>query len=494
MYRTISPQDMREMEKAFMSGTGYPSLLLMEHAAQAVVEEIRRFTPRGPVIFVCGTGNNGGDGCAAARLYRSLGGEARVWLMVNPSQMKGDAGINARLLSVYGIEERVIYEEVPRIPEDVVLICDAFLGTGLDREVAGPGKILIDRINESGRPVVSVDIPSGIEGSTGRVMGCAVRATSTVTFHRTKHGLCLFPGRGYAGEVRIAEIGIVPDWDGAQGYEVLEREDARALLPKRPREGHKGTFGHLLAIAGSEGMGGAAVLCARAALRSGAGLVSVACPSTVLTVVQTLAPCAMAIAASEGLTLDTSARVLLEDAVQGKRALVIGPGLGRSGETWQAIHDLVEGDSPKVVDADGLNLLSEHGGVVGENSVLTPHPGEMARLLGTTVREVTAAPVDAALQLSQETGACVVLKGATTVIAQGEEVTFNLTGCEAMGTGGSGDVLSGVIGGLMAQGMSPLDAARCGTYFHGLAGMEAAEKMGSRAVTAMDIVENLRIE
>ena len=495
MLRTISPQDMREMEKAFLDGTGYPSILLMEHAAQAVVRELAKLVPAGArVLFACGGGNNGGDGCAAARLWIRQGGKAVVWLLRSPSQMKGDAGINACLLNACGAELNVIYGEAPEIPEDCRAVVDALFGTGFDRPLEDAALSAVRRINASGLPVVAVDIPSGVNGATGQTSGEAIRADVTVTFHRAKHGHFLYPGRGLTGKLVIEDIGILPDWDGAEGIDVLEEADARALLPVRPMDGHKGTFGHVLSVAGSEGMGGAAVLCAEAALRAGAGLVTAACPVTTYSLLQMRVPCAMAKIVSEGTFLDADAADELAKLARGKSALAIGPGLGREEETWNAIQELVESDAPKVIDADALFLLAAYSGKPGANTVLTPHPGEMAKLCGTSVQAILAAPVDFAQQLSAETGACVLLKGSSTIIVQGEDTAINVTGCSGMGTGGSGDVLTGIIAGLMAQGMTPMDAARAGAYWHGRAGEAAEAQLGARAVTATDILSHLRME
>ena len=494
MIRTISPQDMREMERAFLEGTGYPSILLMEHAAQAVVDALSAYAKAGSrVLFVCGSGNNGGDGCAAARLWMQRGGQADVWLL-SPSQMKGDAGVNGCLLNSCGAPLNVLYSEAPEVPGDCAAIVDALYGTGLSRELDGAALSAVRRINESGLPVVSVDIPSGVDGATGQVLGDAVRARETVAFHRAKHGLLLYPGRAYAGKLTVADIGILPEWDGAQGIDVLEEADACALLPVRPADGHKGTFGHVLSVAGSEGMAGAAALCARSALRAGAGLVTAACPFAVLGTVQAQALCATAKVVADGAALDAGAADMLAELAKGKAALAIGPGLGREEGAWLAIEALVRSDTPKVVDADALYLLAKYGGGVGANTVLTPHPGEMARLCGTTVQAVLDAPVELAQQLAADMNACVLLKGATTVIAHGEDVAMNVTGCDGMGTGGCGDVLTGTIAALLAQGMSVWDAARAGAYYHGRAGEAAQARLGARGVTAWDVCEALRIE
>ena len=494
MIRTISPQDMREMERGFLDGTGFPSLLLMEHAALAVVRELACLVPRDSlVLFVCGGGSNGGDGCAAARLWMQGGGRAEVWLLRSPSQMEGDAGLNAALLNGRGAVMKVLYGEAPKVPAGCRAVVDALYGTGLSRAPEGAALSAIRRVNESGLPVVSVDLPSGVDGASGHVPGEAIRAQVTVTFHRAKHGHLLFPGRALTGRLVIADIGILPEWDGAQGIDVLEEEDARALLPARERDAYKGTFGHVLAVAGSEGMAGAACLCVSAALRGGCGLATLACPLPVLYAAQTLAPCAMARAVSAGSHLGVDAAEPLCELSAGKSALALGPGLGRAEESWLAILDLAESDTPKVLDADALFLLAAHGGNPGKNTVLTPHAGEMARLLRTDAAEVAKNPMESARRLAQETGACVLLKGATTVIAQGEELSMNLTGCDGMATGGCGDVLTGLIAALLAQGLSSYEAARLGAYWHGRAGEAAQAEKGARAMTAWDLLERLRL-
>lgn len=457
-----------------------------------------RFRPMRPAAAACcssaETAITAGDGCAAARLWMQRGGKADVWLLKSPSQMKGDAGVNACLLNSCGASLNVLYNEAPEVPKDCAAIVDALYGTGLSRELSGAALAAVQRMNESGLPVVAADIPSGVDGATGQVLGDAVHARETVTFHRAKHGLLLYPGRAYAGKLTVADIGILPEWDGAQGIDVLEEADACALLPVRPGDGHKGTFGHVLSVAGSEGMAGAATLCARSALRAGAGLVTAACPFAVLNTVQAQAPCAMAKVVADGASLDAGAADMLKELAEHKAALAVGPGLGREEGAWLAIEALVKSDIPKVIDADALFLLAKHGGGVGANTVLTPHPGEMARLCGMTTQAVLAAPVETAQQLAADLGACVLLKGATTVIAQGEDVAMNVTGCDGMGTGGCGDVLTGVIAALLAQGMSAWDAARVGAFYHGRAGEAAQKKLGARGVTAWDVCEALRIE
>ena len=493
MIRTISPQDMREMERAFLEGTGYPSILLMEHAAQAVVDALSAYAPGGGrVLFVCGNGNNGGDGCAAARLWMQRGGKADVWLLKSPSQMKGDAGVNACLLNSCGASLNVLYNEAPEVPKDCAAIVDALYGTGLSRELSGAALAAVQRMNESGLPVVAADIPSGVDGATGQVLGDAVHARETVTFHRAKHGLLLYPGRAYAGKLTVADIGILPEWDGAQGIDVLEEADARALLPVRPGDGHKGTFGHVLSVAGSEGMAGAATLCARSALRAGAGLVTAACPFAVLNTVQAQAPCATAKVVADGASLDAGAADMLKELAEHKAALAVGPGLGREEGAWLAIEALVKSDIPKVIDADALFLLAKHGGGVGANTVLTPHPGEAARLLGCSVAQIQTDRPAAAQELAERYGCVAVLKGSGTLIAApGREMLHNPTGNPGLARGGSGDVLAGMLAALLAQGLAPFDAAACAVWLHGAAADRCAARTSQLTMLPHDILTDL---
>lgn len=495
MIRTIAPLDMRDMEQAFMEKTGYPSLLLMEHAAQAVVEKLAQLVlPTACVAFVCGTGNNGGDGYAAARLWKQRGGRAQVIALCPLQELTGDAASNARVLRAMDcpIEESVggLLELLP----ECEMIVDAIFGTGLTREVLGDYAVAIDQIGQSKLPVLAVDIASGIDGATGAVRGCAVCAQWTVTFHRPKTGHYLFPGRAHTGELTVADIGIFSTWDDADGETILDTADMDALLPARERNTHKGTYGRVLAVAGSRGMAGAAALCALGSVHGGAGLSCVATVKGALVPVQTLCPCATVsvVPDDEGSLSALAAPKLLQLAAQND-VLAIGPGLGMSEGVWEAIAPLVHSDFAKVLDADALNLLAHHAGQdVGENTVLTPHPGEMARLLGEGIEGILAEPIASAQALAQRFHAVVLLKGATSVITNGEETMLNITGCAGMATGGSGDVLTGVIAALMAQGLSPYDAACAGAYLHGQAGARARETCGERAMSAMDIVQALR--
>ncbi len=495
MLYTITPSQMRNMESDVMARTGIPSLLLMEHAALAVVRAMQDIVaPQAHVLFVCGPGNNGGDGCAAARLWRQGGGRATVWLPNAPEALRGDAGMQARLLSHCDVRIELCAEQIPALPGGVALIVDALFGTGLQRALEGNAAALVRAVNQSGLPIVAVDIPSGIDGETGQVRGEAVHAHTTVAFHRPKPGHYFYPGLNHVGRLVVADIGIRAEWDEVPGFRVLEAGDLPALLPPRPCDAHKGTFGHVLVVAGSRGMAGAAALCAEAALRAGTGLVTVACPRSIVPIIQQRVPCAMAIGLpeTEGRIGAQSAEIL-RTAARGKDALAIGPGLGQADDLLAALSPLLSLPLPKVIDADALNALAraELLPPLGPSAVLTPHPGEMARLLRLSVPEVSADLPAAAQALQRQTGGIALLKGATTVIAGEGQTTLNRTGCAGMATGGSGDVLTGLIAGFCAQGMPPYDAAAAGVWLHGSAGEWAASWLGERSMTAIDLLAAL---
>jgi len=456
-----------------MRETGIPGILLMERAAEAVAGALSTLSGGG-ALFLCGSGNNGGDGYAAARLLHGMGRPARIWSLCDPDALKGDARTNMLRCRALGIpiEWKQSFEEA--LPLDCDRIVDALLGTGLLGPLSGIYAEAVRWINASGLPVLAVDMPSG----TGEQM---VRADVTVTFHRMKPCHLLFPGRARSGRIVVADIGL-PDDPYPDDFELLEDVDIKRLLPPRPVDAHKGDCGHVLALAGAQGMAGAAALCAMGALRGGAGLVTVLCPAGIVPIVQTLAPCAIC---------TTPERV--GEALSGKDSIAAGPGLGASPQVSPLLELLCETDLPQVWDADALNWLAANPRKLPGRSVITPHPGEAARLLGATTQDVLEDPVAAAAQLAGTYGAAALLKGATTVIADGPRRALDISGTPGMATGGSGDVLTGLIAALLAQGLGPFDAARLGALLHGRAGERAAASRGLRSMIATDILDALRI-
>ncbi|MDR1599047.1 MAG: NAD(P)H-hydrate dehydratase [Oscillospiraceae bacterium] len=476
MIRAIAPADMLALEQRFMKETGAPALLLMEHAAMVVADALAGYRR---VLFMCGPGSNGGDGLAAARLFASRGGDAVVWQFGG-----GASGVirqQSAMLAGVGVPIRRVGDSLPELPR-VDCVVDALFGIGLARPVAGVYADAVGRVNGCGASVLAVDIASGIDGETGRLLGAAVRADHTVTFHRPKPGHYLYPGREYTGRLTIAPIGIPPPYGvNPTDPTLLEDSDVGAFLPPRKADSHKGNYGNILVLAGSAGMAGAAAICAKAALCSGAGLVTVACPSSVLPIAQTLIPEATALA------IETPDDV--RSALGNRTCAAVGPGLGRG--ALPLLEPLLTADIPQVWDADALNALADSGLCPPANTVVTPHPGEAARLLGMSVPEIAADPVKAARLLRQRTGAVTLLKGSTTVVTDGEAIALNVNGSPAMAKGGMGDALTGVIAAMLAQGLPPYDAARVGAFLHGQAGSRAAAALGERSALASDLIDYL---
>ena len=496
MLPLITPAQMRGMEKRYFTGTGTPSIDLMERAAHALnVAIVRRYGPNRTVFFACGPGGNGGDGYACARMYAKAGGQCAVFPAAPPKTP--DAIQNRELALAMGIPELSPDAEAPA-PEIWV---DALYGTGLSRAPEGPAAELIRRMNaerQLGAKIVAVDIPSGLDGRNGAAFEPCVRADLTVTFQFEKTGHVLADGLDACGEVWVEDIGIPDEFFPERMARLIEEKNVAAALPEKPRNAHKGNNGHLLIVAGSTGMAGAAALCARAALRSGAGLVTVACPASIVPVVQALAPCAMAIPLPErDGAIAPQAVEALNAALAGKHAVACGCGLSRRAAP-EVLRLLLECGLPALFDADGLNLIAESEalkGLLGPRHLITPHPGEAARLLGRRLAD----PLEDALALVG-LGCQALLKGAASVIPVDGAPWISASGGAGMAKGGSGDVLTGLTGGLMAQyaaagtPMTGIQLAICAAVaseIHGRAGELAQAKVGVRGMCAGDLVDAL---
>lgn len=467
---------MRALDRHTIEVLGVPGEVLMESAGRAVVEVVLARRPS-RVHVVCGPGHNGGDGLVAARHLAALGVAVDVALLAEP---RGDAAAQWERARAAGVREG------DGVGAD--LIVDAVFGTGLARAVEGPAARAIERINEAGVPVVAVDLPSGLDADRGAELGVAVRATETVTFGLPKPGLALEPGRSLAGRITVARIGIPDHAPGVvPDARVWTPAAAAEHLPERPADGHKGRFGHVLVAAGSQGKTGAAALAARAALRAGAGLVSVACPAGVNDILEQ--KCTEAMTEPVPDTPSRAFAAAAEDALlalaESRDVVALGPGIGREPETEAMVRSLVKRlTKPLVLDADGLNAFQGRPEEL-RASVITPHPGEAARLLGISSAEIQADRLGAARRLAEVTGAVVVLKGAATVIAAREgPPLINPTGGPALATGGSGDVLTGVVAAFLAQGLPARDAAGLGAFVHGLAADLAMGAAGGAAAAA----------
>ncbi|MBX6394538.1 MAG: NAD(P)H-hydrate dehydratase [Alicyclobacillaceae bacterium] len=489
----VTNAEMRKLDRYTIEEVGIPAVVLMENAGAGVARWAAELTPPGGrIVVVAGKGNNGGDGLVAARHLAGRGYRVEVLLSVSPDDLSGEAALQWRALRHWPAETHVDdgtsdWGELWRRAD---LIVDALLGTGLSRPVDASRARLIDGINASGRPVLSVDLPSGLDGDTGRVMGTAVKATWTLCLGLAKRGLVLGDGPRFAGTWRVEDIGLAPEGPerlGTDRVRLIEKEDVRDWLPERPYDAHKGTFGHLLVVAGRPHMWGAALMSGTAAYRAGTGLVTIALRGDQVPPWLGVHPELMA-----DFWSDPAQATLL---TKGKQALVVGPGLGRFEGDVLWLKQLLSQVEAAVVDAGALDVWKEavsDGWRPAARVVLTPHPKEMARLTGLSTAEVQGDRIEVARRVAQTYGCVVVLKGAFTVVADPHErVWINPTGNPGMATGGTGDVLAGVIGGLLAQGLDPLQAAAAGVYLHGLAGDLAVQEMGAAALVATDLVNML---
>lgn len=509
---TITPAQMKELETRFMSEYNIPGALLMEHAALGVVDAIRRYTDKGTVVFLCGPGNNGGDGYAAARLWQARSGKSHIVEVT--ADVRGDALLNRNLAKMMRIpfQDASEFEELPLC--DVIV--DALFGTGLARAVEGYAGALIhwanDRHDFGGTPVIAVDIPSGIDGTTGEVLGYeAIHATETVTFHRIKQGLFLGNAPNYVGKITVQPI-LIPlggdldyDYDGLEIYEPDDLTSEPIAPFKRSQVCHKGDFGRVVLFCGSRGMAGAAALCANAAMRSGAGLTTILCRESLLPILQTLAPGAMCAVLPEqnGLLLPESVEVARK-ALDRADAACIGCGLGQSSDVMPILRLFAQAECPVVWDADALNLLAKSDGILPlkEADVITPHPGEAARLLDCDPEEITEDALSALDRLHDLCGCTVVLKGARTLITDGIRTACNLYTSPALAKGGSGDVLAGIITALLARRYPEYDegrmesqqAAAYGALIHGLAGIRAGKLRGENCTLPTDVVDCIRLD
>ncbi|HEY8122844.1 MAG TPA: NAD(P)H-hydrate dehydratase [Myxococcota bacterium] len=487
--------EMRALDRHTIEALGVPGELLMESAGQALAAQALRLLggTRGEVWCHCGSGNNGGDGFVVARLLRLRGVTTRIVLASERARFTPEAAAN------FARAERVGVPLAKGAPPRGSVIVDAIFGTGLSRRVEGAAARAIRRINAS-RPacrVLAVDVPSGIDSDSGQVLGAAVQADLTVTLGLPKLGLAQEPARSLAGEIVVARIGIADAAPGvALAAECWTRAAAAHALPARPRAGHKGSFGHVLIAAGSRGKAGAAALAARGAARGGAGLVTVACPRSQSPILQRASLEAMTAPLAEakrgGFARDAERELLA--LARERSALVLGPGCGREAETRALLRKVaLAAASPLVLDADGLVAFEGRPAELRARlgvSVLTPHPGEAGMLLSLTPKAVNAARVEHARALAAQTGAIVVLKGAGTVIAAPDgRVAVNPTGGPVLGSGGTGDVLAGLTGALLAQGAPAFEAAALAAFVHGAAGDGVAARRGARGALASEIAD-----
>jgi hydroxyethylthiazole kinase-like uncharacterized protein yjeF len=499
MIPVLDASQMREADRVTIRELGLPGMVLMEAAASAVTEVVtERFGDAGRVVIACGPGNNGGDGLAAARQLRCRGFEVTAALLVRETDLKGDAANQLTLARAFGVEVHRLGSSIARLQGLLAgagVVVDAVFGTGLDRPLEGRWARVVELLNGAGVPIVAVDIPSGLRGSSGEVAGPAVAAALTVTFAAAKVAHVLPPACWRCGEVAVAEIGIPPWVIGQQArLGLVEEEDVARWLPHRAVDAHKGNFGHLLVVAGREGRAGAAALAARAAVTLGSGLVTVATAQAAVRPIQAQVPEAMVDPLPAGKDGAVAGKGI-EGSLGKASALAVGPGLGTSAGPRRLLETILEAWSgPLVLDADALTLLAGRLAELRRRAgptVLTPHPGELGRLLGVPTAEVTRDRLHAAQEASRRSGAVVLAKGARTVIAGGEGWSLvNPTGTPGLASGGAGDVLTGAIGALLAQGMPAREAAAAGAWLHGRAAELAGERFPG-AVPAGSLVDDL---
>lgn len=489
MNYVVDAREMKLYEETVIDIMGMPSLTLMERAALSVAEEIRSYaqarqlrTEEKRLLVVVGSGNNGADGLAVARILSQEGWQVAVYQTGAAGHCTREWERQYKMIRYYPVQ---IVSNWPR--EEYTIMVDALFGIGLSRQIQGEYAEIVKEMNRRKGYKLSVDVPSGIHASTGKVMGEAVRADLTVTFGWAKKGLLFYPGAEYVGRLVVKEIGINEtcfDTAGEKPGMFYYNEPVEKLLPSRQADGHKGTFGKVLLIAGFDQMPGAAVLAARAAYHAGTGMVKVVCPEGNRGILQTAVPEALWAGPEDWRT-----------GCEWADVIAIGPGLGKNSRVKEILTGVLsESRLPLVLDADALNLiagdmslqiLTADQGKAGRDLVLTPHEGELSRLSGKTLDQVREDREHAARILAQDLHCTLVCKGARTLICrkQGENCV-NLTGDSGMGTAGSGDVLTGIIAALMAQGADAFSAASVGVYLHGLAGERAARRYSSYGLTA----------
>lgn len=506
--KILTAAQMQALDRRTIDDIGIPGVVLMENAGRGVADEIvRRFSPPFPprALVVAGKGNNGGDGYVIARQLLFQGWAVQTLVLAERCAIAGDAFINLCALENCGgqvdfASDAAVLQGLLDAAGEFDVLVDALFGTGLAAPLTGLSLLAVEWLNRQPLPVVAVDIPSGVDASSGRILGSAVRATLTVTFALAKIGHVSYPGAGMVGELVIVDIGLPPLVVGQAAVDcwLADAVHCRSLLPVRGQDGHKGSFGHLLVVAGSTGKCGAAVMAAESGLRGGAGLVTLACPQSSQPIIAARLTEVMTVPLADcdgALTLQALDALLLLG--EGKQALAVGPGLGLGAETSGLVRRLIqETNLPLVIDADGLTALCGHTHLLEQlgarQIVLTPHPGEMARLTGLSAAAIQADRFRVARDFAKRHGVVLVLKGARTLIAAPDgRVHVNSSGHPGLASGGMGDVLTGLIGGLLAQGVAAVEAATLGVYLHGLAADRLLQVFGDAGLLATDLMHEL---
>jgi hydroxyethylthiazole kinase-like uncharacterized protein yjeF len=506
--KVVTAKIMRELDRKAIEEKGIPGIVLMENAgagaAKVIGRDFAKSLSQETVVFA-GSGNNGGDGFVIARHLINQGFSVNVYLLTDKEKVKGDARVNLDILTNMGVgvfpvtnREKVKYGW-DRVERSGVII-DAILGTGLQSEVKGLFKEVIELINRSGKPVVAVDIPSGLDADRGRPLGTAIKAYLTLTFGLPKLGQVISPGVDYVGKLEVIDISIPRDLIDKEEINdnLLEAKDFMSFFRQRDSSSHKGDYGHLLVLAGSPGKTGAAAMTSLAAMRIGTGLVTLGVPESLNPVMETKLTEVMTEPLPEANKGRFSLKALpkVKELLRGKSAMALGPGISADKAVREFVEEVIlASEIPLVIDADGINCLADRVELLKRIKaplVLSPHPGEMARLVEGSVKEIQEDRVGISREFAKKFEVCLVLKGARTVVAEPSGAIYiNPTGNPGMASGGTGDVLTGMIGGLLAQGYDPVAAAKAGVFFHGLAGDEVSRDKGSSGMIASDLIEAL---
>lgn len=496
----VNGQEMKKIDQLAIQNFGIPSIVLMENAAQAFADLILKEPAMDEKLFVilCGPGNNGGDGFAIARKLKQKNAKVMVAVIGDKNKIKGDPRINYDILIKLDVNPVSITTDMElghffdSLPKESLFI-DAIFGIGCVKDIEGIYLRVINRINQSGHITYSVDIPSGINANNGRIMGIAVNAYKTITFCLPKIGLFLYPGASHTGEVIVVDIGIPEKvWaDQPFNCEIIDK-DYKQLLPSRRAFSHKGTFGKVLIIAGSKYMMGAALLSAKAAYRTGCGIVKILTEVGYEGVVFSSLPEAIVETYDRGEDFNEEQ---IRDSIKWSDAILIGPGMTEDIYTEKILSIVLTHENKKtIIDADGLNVLSRHFKLLSfnhSNIIVTPHIGEMSRLTGYSKEAILENPVEFCVAFSQKHQVITVLKSARTVIAEEEHLFINILGNNGMATAGSGDVLAGIIVSLLAQTGKVLKSAVLGVYIHSQAGDFIKQQLGEASLMANDIVEGI---
>ncbi len=493
----------KKLEDFAVASGGFDHTRLMENAGASVCRIINEIigSVNKSVAVVCGIGNNGGDGFVVAKRLLEGGAKVRVLLAIgtptteDAKKFLGES--EAAGIKTLSYAEEGDRQEFNKTIENSDIIVDAIFGVGFHGKVSDELSEVIEMINSSRGTVVSVDVPSGVDSDSGEVSGACVQADHTVTFSTRKPGHVIYPAVDYCGEVHVASIGIPEHVIQEQEHHIstIDYEDVRRCFPRRSNNTHKGTFGKLLCICGSMGMAGSATFAGKAAVLSGVGMVEMAVPAEIYPIVAAnlVDPVYHLLKSNEQGTVSADCIPLILEKLKSASAVMIGCGMGKGKDVTEVVEAVIRNsDAPIIIDADGLNAIKDDLGVLRDAKapiVMTPHPGEMARLVGKTNVEVQSQRLEVASSFAMTFGVYMVLKGANTVCATPDgRIAINLTGNPGMSKSGSGDVLAGLLGSLLAQGMSPEQAATCAVHIHGMAGDIAAEKYSQHSMAANDII------